>query len=112
MVNPSTFNVPPVFMAGDLLKALLLEPERQLVRRDEMRACRSCNRYGILRVVAVAMCDQHEVEGAHVLRGRGTGGVVLDPGIDEDALSARRSKQKRAVPEPGEGERRHVGLGS
>jgi hypothetical protein len=56
--------------------------------------------YGIADVVAVTVCDQQCVDLLHLLLGRGTGGIVHDPRIDNDGLPARRFDAKCRVAQP------------
>ena len=84
--------------ADAVLDALAGEPGRQLVAGDHLRRLvpgRELDR--IAHVIGMSVRDQHGVDARQRLRRRGTGRVVVDPGVDQDRLAARQRAEDGRV---------------
>jgi hypothetical protein len=79
---------------------LRFEPLAQLENADHGRAGLLRKAGGVMDVVEMPVRDQDQVERPDVLVRRRTGGIALEPWIDEDPASAGRHDEKRAVAEP------------
>ena len=88
--------------AGDVLQSLRPEPHRDLVRRRGLRAARASDRDRVGRVIAVAVGDQDQIEGAELFADSGDLGLPVIHGRRTDALAAGRLNEKRRAAGPGD----------
>ena len=77
----------PLVHADGVLDTLGAEPASQFHDGNAGWICGLCNARGVANVVAVAVCDEHQIDLVDLLEILGAGGIVLRPGVDQDDLA-------------------------
>ena len=91
--------------ALDVLEALPLEPQRELVDGDDRaRPVARDTADDVARVIRVAVGDQDHIGRGDPLHVWRTHRVLLETRIGHDPLAARRRDHERRMPVPGDGE--------
>ena len=95
----------------DVLQPLAAGPVAELERRDDRRSGFSSHRHEVFHVIDVAMRDEDQIDLPRFLEPVGAGRIVLQPRVEQQALSARRPNDECRVPQPGNGKPLHPETG-